>query len=168
MEAHATTRASRVRSEYCRGLEDLYAAVRSWLSSSGFRTIRDTTSLHETATGRYQAPVLRILRKDGSHLATLMPKGAWIIGAKGRVDLVGPMDIQPILLLASGGPALTTTTTIKGEEIERHTRPFFKGVDREGWYYIDDSSPAIARHLTKDAFLSLLERVAGYEARRSA
>lgn len=162
------SKSTQTRLEYLELLKQLYSEVRSWLPASSFEVAQDTTSLNEAAVGRYQAPVLRIWRKDRTRVASLVPKGARIIGARGQVDLAGPLDLEPILYLSTGGPTITSATSTKGEEIERYTRPFLKGVEREGWYYVEDADPSIARPFGRDAFLDLLERVGGYAARESA
>src|ERR1041384_6685679 len=113
-----------IRNEYLEYLRQLYSDVRDWVPGKRFEVSQDTTSLNEVAVGRYQAPVLQISERDRGRIATLAPKGAWIIGARGRVDLIGPMDVQPILYLSAGGPTIKTTTSVGGEVLEHNTRPF--------------------------------------------
>lgn len=58
----------------------------------GLATERYSVELHENDYGRYSALALRLSTQDGVPIANLIPVGASIIGAKGRVDLEGTID----------------------------------------------------------------------------
>ena len=74
----------------------LYDGIESELQGSGFRSDREGkhTSSEElpqrvglTEIDLPKIDILRIVRPDGTEAAGLFPRGLWIIGANGRIDL---------------------------------------------------------------------------------
>jgi hypothetical protein len=78
-------------------VSQLYIDVRSWLeeTDASFVTSVDrTTVMSEELMQRYAVPerslgILDVL-KDGQARASLVPRGLWMIGADGRVDIITP------------------------------------------------------------------------------
>lgn len=145
--------------EYRQRLGELYEQVRGWLREAELGCKEQAVLLHEEQNGQYEAPGLLIHDPDGGKLAELVPIGADILGAEGRVDLHGPLDTRPILYLLTPGPADS------GEMLEKHARPLFTGVGREGWYTFGDREPASVRILDRDGFADLLKKVSDYGER---
>ena len=50
---------------------------------------RNQTSINEDPYGQYNAPTLVLKLHDGKHLAEVIPFGAAVLGAMGRIDIVG-------------------------------------------------------------------------------
>ncbi len=160
-----STTAEVVVDEYRRHLEELYEQVRKWLDEAGLVCEEQNMSIHEERSGQYQAPELRILNGN-KLLVELIPIGADIIGAEGRVDLRGHLDTRPILYLLPDGPVLHTSISIGSEEVlEKQNRPLFKGIDHEGWYALADRDPKSVRTLDREIFFALLKQVADYGER---
>jgi hypothetical protein len=74
----------------------LYDAIERELQGSPFRSNREGkhTSSEEllqrvgvTESEQPQIDILRVVRSDGANAAVLYPRGLWIIGANGRIDL---------------------------------------------------------------------------------
>jgi hypothetical protein len=74
----------------------LYADIEQALQNTLFRVERKSGPVSEeefprkvgvSPSQRQQVDSLRIVRPDGSSAATLTPRGLWVIGANGRVDL---------------------------------------------------------------------------------
>ena len=148
--------------EYISRLVDLYADVEIWTEGSDLRTKQGKMELHEEAPGRYQVPTLAIRDVQGNKLADLVPVGAWIIGAEGRVDMVGSMDVNSLVYLKAGGPAVITKEVVGGRSSEDRPTPLFKGVKGAGWYWIEDKRLGRARPLSKQLFLDLLSEVSDH------
>ena len=156
-----TEQARQTQRHYLEHLRSLYSDVIKWLPKGAAHS-RGRTTLNELAVGLYEAPTLRVFAKSEPWSAVFEPKGAWVIGARGRVDFVGRLRTQPILYLSAGGPSITSTVSTKGEVLETSTRPFLTGVDRAGWYFIEDIDPKKACRFDRHAFQSLLKRVSGH------
>ncbi|HBG06492.1 MAG: hypothetical protein A2075_17210 [Geobacteraceae bacterium GWC2_58_44] len=116
----------------------------------------------EEASGLYKANRLAIVDEGGKKIADLQPIGTYIIGGNGRIDLNGTIDKVILVNLEAGGPSMTTTITVGGQP-EKRTTPFYKGVDQQGWYWIEDKRRGKANLFTKDLFVELLREVSDYE-----
>ena len=142
----------------------LYHSVREWLDSPNLSAKAGSVHLNEEAVGRYEVPLLSILA-HGRQIAELRPVGLSIVGARGRVDLVGTFDSIPLLYLLQGGGAITSTVSAGGKVLDRSSRPLFHGVQRSGWYWIEDKKVGVARLLDRSLFQEVLARVSDYERR---
>jgi hypothetical protein len=72
---------------------DLFSEIAQWLPPGWATTRPRTVSMNEpmmrhVGVAARQLPVLQISR-DGSDIAQLEPRGLWILGTNGRLDLVG-------------------------------------------------------------------------------
>ena len=65
----------------------------------------------------------------------LVPKGIYVIGARGRVDARSRLGTEILVWVEEGGPALKRT--VDRCDVDAVTRPVFPGV-REGWAWTDD------------------------------
>ncbi len=94
------------RDQFLAATRDLVDTVRNLLrplASKGLVQFSDTTSqISEWHAGRYHAPGL--VAQLGSAQVELVPIGAEIAGAHGRVDLAGPQGQVPLLLLRGTSP----------------------------------------------------------------
>src|SRR5690349_24472572 len=89
---------------YTEQVRNFIRQVERWLDPIGLKGSEGSVELNEEDIGRYQAMQLEITDRDDKLIASLVPMGASIIGADGRIDLVGPLDREVILYLTGGGP----------------------------------------------------------------
>jgi len=152
------------QAEYISRLNALYSDVEKWIEGTDVKASRGQTELREEIPGSYEAPTLALQDGQGDKVADLLPVGAWIIGAEGRVDLVGVLDRNSLVFLRQGGPHRKTKVRVVGsrEAEEEWSRPLFQGVDRPGWYWIEDKRLGRARLVTKQLFLDLLAEVSDH------
>ena len=151
--------------DYISRLTKLYSSVETWIERTDLKAIRNTVELNEEVPGRYEAPTLKILDAQGKKVAELLPVGAWIIGAEGRVDLVGLLDRNGLVYLREGGPHIQVTESEGPKDSREWTRPLFKGVEQTGWYWIGEPRRGRAHPLPKELFLDLLSEVSDYDVR---
>jgi len=144
--------------EYCTRVEELYEAVRQWLPGEIFEFGREKTWLNEEGIG-YFTEKLVLKDKTQGVVATLVPKGSQVIGAEGRVDVVGKYDVTPLVWLKENGPSLSSSAN----ESPRKVRHFFNNIETEGWYWIEDARRGRAHAVTSDLLRELLAQVADYE-----
>jgi len=143
-------------------VNSLFTEIESWIASTPLRGIRQEIEILEEASGLYKANRLAIVDEGGKKIADLQPIGTYIIGGNGRIDLNGTIDKVILVNLEAGGPSMTTTITVGGQP-EKRTTPFYKGVDQQGWYWIEDKRRGKANLFTKDLFVELLREVSDYE-----
>ena len=98
------------RADWLQQLDDLYAGMedhlRPYTHAGDIQIERTPIQLREEDLGTYKADKLTF--KIGREKIVAKPIGTSVIGARGRVDLSGPRRTLKILLLAKGGPVLTT------------------------------------------------------------
>ena len=94
----------------------LYDRVEHTFQGTGFNF--DRQGKHTSAEGLVQAAgvtqeeqpktdILRIVRTDGTNAAVFYPRGPWIIGANGRIDLVLSPSVGPshaFMVVDQSGP----------------------------------------------------------------
>ena len=73
-------------------IKALYADVSAWLPAGWTAVVGGSVPMHEELMRKFdvsehQLPVL-ILERDGKKRGRMEPRGLWIIGANGRVDLI--------------------------------------------------------------------------------
>jgi len=145
-------------------LSSLYEDVKSWLPDKSLKTQTKPLKLTEELFGSYTAQSLEIEGPINREIATLRPIGAGILGALGRADLVGTRGSQVIVYLAKGGPQIRFSyKNAAGKEFDRRQRAMLQGVEKEGWYWIEDRRLGRARPLDKQLFCDLLREVSDYE-----
>ncbi len=141
-----------------RRISDLYRRVGEWIAGSSLKTERHDHWVTEAPYGSYNIPKLELIRGDGSHLASLVPMGAEVIAAEGRIELIGTRERQPLLYFAAGGPHINVTVD-GGAKPAHISHPVFRGVTSEGWYWLEDVRLGRARPLDATLFKDLLRTV---------
>lgn len=150
--------------EFLDRLTKLYSNISKWVKSRNFQTIHSKMVLNEEAYGKYKVEKLFILKQDGKQIGELLPVGASVIGAMGRVDLIGSVDQEILVFLDKGGPCITTSIGI-GNHTESHTKCLYRGVNEAGWYWIESRKLSRVSKLDEVLFLNLLTEVSDYECR---
>ncbi|MGZ8175674.1 MULTISPECIES: hypothetical protein [Methylobacter] len=149
-------------SSFLASLGTVFSSIEKWATSAGLKIVKSEISITEEACGTYSAPKLSILNSSGTELAEVIPVGASILGANGRIDIKGTYDKVIIVDLNIGGPSMTTTVTV-GDHKETHTKHFYRGIDEAGWYWIESKISGKGHKLTSELFFELLAEVSDYE-----
>ena len=143
-------------------MNELYGEVKKWIKEKNLVVQERDVEINEEVTGRYKAPGLYILDKHGRQIAELLPMGAWIIGAEGRVDIRGQLDRANLIYLQAGGPHIKTSVSDSSGKLEEGSWPLFKGIGQAGWYWIEDKLRGKARLIDGELFMELLSEVSDY------
>ncbi len=155
--------AQQIVDNYLESVRDLFADIESWLQGTKLSVVREETDISEGRSGTYQGPYLRLNDEKGRQVAAVRPKGAWIIAAKGRVDVEGRWETQNIVYLESPGPQAVARFVENGEDIETTFTPIFRDVTEPGWYWIEDKTRGRAHQMDRELFLDLVRVVSDYE-----
>ncbi len=90
-------------------LHDLFQKVSTWAVANGWRVdASGTVGMHEELMQKFHVPATQqpTLRLDGDEgYALFKPKGLWVIGANGRIDLYTSKGAFIIVDLAERGDA---------------------------------------------------------------
>ncbi len=146
---------------YLQRVDQLYAQIAHWVAADGYRAVRDILTVREARHGRYQAPLLRIQSLAGEELARCEPYGASILGAWGRVDVLGWRSRRKLVYLTAGGPTLTMRLGLGGPAGVPEGRAMLRDVATDGWYWLAPPPTAPARLLDDALFRQLLRDVSG-------
>lgn len=148
--------------EFLQSVDSLYKEVEKWCTAKGLNLTRHSLELNEEAYAPYTIEKLSILGGDTKIIAELVPKGGSIIGAKGRIDLVGNIDSAIFVDWDRGGPRITTTID---DGASKHTKtvPVYRNVGEAGWYWVESRKLARAHRLDETLFFDLLSSVSDYE-----
>lgn len=145
--------------EFCQRVEQLYEVVGQWMPGEIISLHREPLTLNEEGIGEYVVDKLILEDQAQGKVATLTPKGSLVIGAEGRVDLVGKYDMATLVWLQEDAPS----TTGADNAAQKKIRFFFNAIESDGWYWIEDSRRAKAHPVTQSLFQELLWRVSDYE-----
>lgn len=151
-----------VLERYLTRVAQLYQMIASWCAGWDVRVTQHEVRLEEERHGVYTAPMLRLMGGGERELAVLAPFGESILGAHGRVDLLGALGRrEKLVYLLEGGPTLTTRMEagVDGEVAER-TKRLYRGVETDGWYWVTPGPIRRAYLLNRDVFADLLSAVA--------
>lgn len=136
----------------------LYADVDGWIVGTSLRAERHDHMVTEEMYGSYHIPELEVKRSSGEHVASLVPMGASVIAAEGRVEIVGGRGREPLVYLAAGGPQIDVMIGT-GQDAIHTSRRVFKDVTSEGWYWLEDVRLGRARLLDSALFRDLIRAV---------
>lgn len=143
---------------------DLLSDIGAWSKQLNLQVAQGETTINEERHGSYQAPSLVLSDAHGKRIAEVVPFGEAILGAHGRVDVVGEYGKQEkIVYLSAGGPSITTRIQVgEGGESEESTRRLYHGVGAEGWYWVAPYPLRRAYPVTQEVFVDLLSAVSGH------
>lgn len=152
-----------IRDEYVNAVKRLFAEIKSWLKESPLIVREEETEINEERVGTYKVEMLSIQDQKNREIAKMRPIGAWIIAAKGRIDIEGPIDSEVLIYLENGAPVMRTTINSDGTILETTSRSLFRGVEKPGWYWVEDKIRGRASLLDKNLLLELLSEVSDHE-----
>ena len=149
-------------SSFVDSVNSLFNEIETWIASTKLKGSRHEIEISEEASGKYKVVKLILVDEGGKKVAELTPVGTFIIGGSGRIDLNGSIDKAIIVSLEVGDPSMATSVTVGGQT-ETGTNSFYQGIDKQGWYWIEDKRRGKANFFTKELFIELLREVSDYE-----
>jgi hypothetical protein len=150
MAAHAIAIAN--VQNYLHRVEELYADVRRWITTlePNAQFSEAEIEVVEEATGPYKAKSLEIAR-PGRPALRLIPRGRYMVGAEGSVDVRSRLGREILVWVRSGGPAVGFRSSPGSEAPEELSGdPMFPGI-AEGWAWSDEDLAEL-QHLDQDVF----------------
>lgn len=145
-------------------VKQLFSCVEAWALTKFLQTEYGDVQLNEEAYGSYKIQTLKLFAPGQRQIAELVPVGASIIGAKGRVDLVGMLDQHILVDWDQGGPMVMAHVITEGQDT-RKPRQLYRDVTEAGWYWVESRKLARAYPLDSKTFFDLLFAVSGYDCR---
>jgi hypothetical protein len=143
-------------------VDKLFAEIESWIAQTHLTGKQEEIEIYEEYSGAYMANKLSIEDDKNKKVVEFRPIGAFIIGGNGRIDMFGRIDKAILVHLDPGAPSMTTTMVARDDK-ETRTISLYRGIDRKGWYWIEDGKRGKANFFTQDLFMELLAEVSDYE-----
>ena len=130
-------RAQEEIADYRDRVDVLYDNVRAWIVARlpGAVFHRAPVKLNEESTGLYELESLDV-SLPGFPAVRFVPRGIFMVGARGHVDVRSRLGRQTLLWLEAGGPSLTATVNPDEETEMVISRPLFANA-AEGWSWSD-------------------------------
>ncbi|PPK42856.1 hypothetical protein B0G57_116107 [Trinickia symbiotica] len=147
--------------EYLERVTAFLAEASGWCKKHGLSVETGVVTLREERMAEYEAPSLCIA-KDGVSVAKIVPVGSKIIGARGRVDLIGRVARHAFLFHVGKGPGISTETVSGRKSIGSSPTPMLAGVNGDGWYWIE-ATVRRPKRIDEGLFIDLLTDVSDYE-----
>jgi len=138
---------------YLNRIEQLYAQIRDWMAvlEPNVRFSETVVVLDEGATGGYEAKSLEVVR-SGKPALRLVPRGRYMVGAEGRVDVRSRLGRETLVWVREGGPAVGFRFLPGDGPVPEEVRgqAMFPGI-AEGWAWVDEAGRSL-RHLDLGVF----------------
>jgi hypothetical protein len=117
-----------IKREWISAIEELYASIQGWLKdavSKGLITIETSeVPLNEKILHFYNAPTLQIVTPRGQTIE-IVPKGRFVVGASGRLDLRCGVRVRMIIRTEEGRWRFTDPASPAGWKHEAVTEESF-------------------------------------------
>jgi hypothetical protein len=148
-----------MRDEYLSRVARLYKQAKKWIEDFDPKAqiAEENITIKEEPVDPYQAKVLVINRLNYKTIR-LIPRGRWIIGAEGRVDMKSDLGTETFIYASEGGPAIRIDELTENGKVlnEGKSRPLAKDV-AEGWIFVQNRQIGMLPSLDADLFRRLLE-----------
>jgi len=134
---------------YLKRVEQLYISIQQWLTEANLIFESNCVEITEKL-GIYQVTQLSIKTSTGKWLALIKPNGASVIGGEGIIEIEGLLAGKEYLLyMRKPHPKMGVS--------------LYKGINQDGWYWIEDTRRNRAHLLDKSLLLDIITLVSDYE-----
>ena len=158
MMSNKTSR-EQMRDEYLLRVAALYKQTENWIK--GFdpkaQIAEESITIKEEPVDPYQAKVL-VINRPNYKTIRLIPRGRWIIGVEGRIDMKSDLGTETLVYISEGGPAIRIDVLTENGKVleEGKSRPLAKDV-AEGWVFVQNRQIGMLPSLDANLFHRLLE-----------
>ena len=152
-----TTTSGHERDTYLHHVSDLYQHVRRWVAGFDPNAVleEEEVTIHEEPVDPYIAKVL-VIKRPNYKTVRMIPRGRWIIGAEGRVDLESDYGTETLLYAPDGVILSLLEITEGGKILEGRGHPQDWDV-AEGWVFMQNRETGLMPSLDAELMHRLLE-----------
>jgi len=145
--------------DYLEKVERFYQKVQDWIGDTFDFAITKNNSILDTI-GTYPVKVLSIRRKNTPEsdetLAGLFPQGTAVFMGEGLIELKGTFGTEWIIYMLKEGIMISN----ESDKVSH----LYKGIDEDGWYWLEESEETKPHLMNKTLFFNLLSLVSDYDA----
>jgi len=145
------------RQGYLEKVERFYRQVQDWIHNDFDFALTENCPILDTI-GTYPVEVLSIRRKNTPEptLADLFPQGIAVFMGEGLIELKGIFGTEWIIYMLKDG-------IIIGNEYDK-VMHIYKGIEKDGWYWLEESEETKPHLMNKALFFNLLSLVSDYDS----
>ncbi|MEW6237653.1 MAG: hypothetical protein AB1656_19895 [Candidatus Omnitrophota bacterium] len=153
------TNPEHLRDEYLSRLNELYSKVDDWVRDIVPKADieEERITIKEEPIDAYQAKVL-VIKRPNRKTVRLIPRGRWIIGAEGRVDMKSDLGTETLIYVSEGAPTIRIDLLTENGKIleERESHPYLTDIVK-GWVFLQNRQLGMLPSLNADLFYRLIE-----------
>lgn len=116
------------KEEWVRLVHELCTNIAEWVESRDWTFDAHALTMEEKAVGIYTVPIL-VITIDDVRSVHVVPKGSDIVGADGRVDLIGHPTKEDVRLIRKDGRWVLHTSALKPWPCEWGRECFFSAIE---------------------------------------
>ena len=150
---------AQMRDEYLKRVDDLFSQSRAWIAETDpeAEVTQEEIEISEEPVGSYHAKVL-VIKRHGYKTVSLIPRGRWIIGAEGRVDMKSDLGTETLVYVAEGGSRVRINAlTENGKILKQGRSQLIESDVADGWVFVQNRQVRFLPSLDDDLFHRLLE-----------
>lgn len=155
----AETSCEQTRDEYLSRVAALFKRAREWTSEfdAEAKITEESITIKEEPGAPYEAKVL-VINRPNYKTVRLIPRGRWIIGAEGRVDMKSDLGTETLVYSSVGGPVIQIELLTESGKpfLEEISHPFGNNV-AEGWVFLQNRQLGMRPSLNAFLFRQLLK-----------
>ncbi len=142
---------------YLEKVGQFYRQVQDWIQNDFYFAITEKSPILDTI-GTYPVNVLSIYRKNRQKaaLADLFPQGIAVFMGDGLIELKGIFGTEWIIYMLKDG-------IIIDNEHDTVTH-IYQGIEKDGWYWLEESEETKPHLMNKALFFNLLSLVSDYDS----
>ena len=150
--------------QYRERLLKLYGDVKSWLANTDVEFLESEKEIKEFHAEPYTAPELRLQDSEKIIIAEFEPKGWRIIGASGRVNIIGRYSSEALVFLETGKkPQLVIREKLDNTLTSESVKALLiNEITEDGWYWLDNQRLGLVRLFSMTLLKGILEMVSDY------
>ena len=154
------TSCEQMRDEYLARVTSLFGHLRKWIKviDPEAELGEESIAIKEEPVASYEAQVL-VIHRPSRKTVRLIPRGCWIIGAEGRVDMESDLGTETLIYTSESGVGIRIDElTENGGRLER-AKPHSAAQQEvaEGWYFMQNRQIGLIPTLDANLFHRLLE-----------
>ena len=143
--------------DYLEKVGRFYYQVQNWIHNDFDFAITENCPILDTI-GTYPVEILSIYQKNTPEptLADLFPQGTAVFMGEGLIELKGIFGTEWIIYMSKDG-------IIIDNEFDKVTH-IYKGIEKDGWYWLEESEETKPLMMNKALFINLLSLVSDYDS----
>ncbi|RKZ93026.1 MAG: hypothetical protein DRR19_02510 [Candidatus Parabeggiatoa sp. nov. 1] len=145
---------------YLERVEQLYTPIKQWFTDENLVVVSSRVETIERQA-MYKVTQLTVKTPEGETLAEIKPTSSKVIVGEGLIEIAGWFGKETLVYMTDGGPQIAKPS--RNDRKKPMMVPMYKGIEVDGWYWIENSRRRIMHLVSQALFLELITFVSDYE-----